>query len=535
MNAAPERIVIAKHVNQVLRADGNALVLDFEELRKEIRSGRILKRLLRYRESELYADSIEYLAKPFSTALTLRLLARRSSAFTDTQGQRVSITLGKILALATGMLRDALAKNGLLRKVRADLQVLESAEKFRPSQPPDPALAPIYLRTDFSYGIVSGGSVGHIGGVLNNLDAFFAKPLFITSDAIPNVREDLPQLRIRPGHRYLDFRELPTLDFNYSLMERIDRELPAQRPAFLYQRYSLNNFTGIQLARRLRVPFVLEFNGSEIWVGRNWGKVLVYEALSARIESLNLAAADLVVVVSQPLKDTLVKQGVLPEKILVNPNGVNPDAYSPGISGAAVRTKLGLEGKRVYGFIGTFGNWHGAEVLAEAFGRMVRARPDLRAGSRLLLIGDGVRLPQVKEAIERHGIGDISVLTGLIPQKQGPAHLAACDILVSPHVPNPDGSAFFGSPTKLFEYMAMGKGIVASDLDQIGEILEHGKSAWMTRPGDPDSLAEGMAALADDPALCARLGQAAREEVVAKFTWREHTRKIVERLGELCR
>lgn len=399
--------------------------------------------------------------------------------------------------------------------------------------PLNASLRPLYLRTDLSDGIVSGGSVGHICGVLNNLDGFFPKPLFLTSDAIPGVRADLEQILIRPDHRYQDFREIPSLAFNYLLMDRLASEPRITAAAFIYQRYSLNNFTGICLKRRLRVPLVLEFNGSEVWVSRHWGKPLAYESLSDRIEKLNLAAADLVVVVSRPLKDTLVAQGVPPDKIMVNPNGVNQDAYAPGVDGSVVRARHGLEGKLVAGFIGTFGDWHGADVLAEAFGRLLTARPDLRDRLRLLLIGDGSRMPAVREALARHGAGDAAVIAGMVPQKEGPAHLAACDILVSPHVPNPDGTPFFGSPTKLFEYMAMGRGIVASDLDQIGEILSHGRTAWMTRPGDPDSLAAGVAALADDAELRVRLGAAAREEVVARYTWAEHTRKIVDRLKEL--
>jgi len=69
----------------------------------------------------------------------------------------------------------------------------------------------------------------------------------------------------------------------------------------------------------------------------------------------------------------------------------------------------------------------------------------------------------VVEALERHGTSDLTVLTGLVPQVEGRCYIAACDILASPHIPNPDGTPFFGSPTKLFEYMAMGKAIVASD------------------------------------------------------------------------
>ena len=142
-------------------------------------------------------------------------------------------------------------------------------------------------------------------------------------------------------------------------------------------------------------------------------------------------------------------------------------------------------------------------------------------------------MPQVKEAIERFGTGNACILTGLVPQDQGPMHLAACDILVCPNLPNPDGTPFFGSPTKLFEYMAMGKAIVASDLDQIGDILEHKRTALMVKPGDVKSLVFALRELTDDEQQRKRLGQAARREVVAKYTWREHTRKIIEKLKEL--
>jgi len=106
--------------------------------------------------------------------------------------------------------------------------------------------------------------------------------------------------------------------------------------------------------------------------------------------------------------------------------------------------------------------------------------------------------------------------------------------LVSPHVPNSDGSPFFGSPTKLFEYMAMGKGIIASDLDQIGEILCHNKTALMVKPGDPDSLLNALKIFINNKELGNELGRAAREEAVAKHTWKEHTRKIIHKLKERC-
>jgi glycosyltransferase involved in cell wall biosynthesis len=83
--------------------------------------------------------------------------------------------------------------------------------------------------------------------------------------------------------------------------------------------------------------------------------------------------------------------------------------------------------------------------------------------------------------------------------------------------------------------MAMGKGIVASNLDQIGEVLKHDHTAWLVKPGDVESLMEGIKALIDDRVRREKLGQAARNEAMAKYTWKEHTRKIIEKLKEQYR
>lgn len=529
-------ITLVRDVGAKIPTELSANCLMIQNLRQEIVTGKGIRHFFAYERARLFTHEIDLLPKPFNTAVLLRLLSRGQCTIHDERGRSQTVGVKILAKLFAQLVRDGLRKAQLIREVEAEVESffqLDSSsavvKSFLPTE------SPIYLRTDLAYGLRSGGSVGHIAGVVNHLGRFTGPPVFVTTDRIPTVDESVETHVLRPFGRFRDFRELPSIEFNVVLDERVVHLLGSRSPAFVYQRYSLNNYTGVKLARRYNVPFVLEFNGSEIWVARNWGKALKYEPLSVRIESLNLTAADLVVVVSKAIKEELIGQGINSAKILVNPNGVNPDRYAPVVDGTAVRQRYGLEGKTVLGFIGTFGRWHGAEVLAEAFGQLMQAHPQHRDTVRLFMIGDGVMMTEVKRRLAKSGAGAATILTGLIAQEQGPEHLAACDILVSPHVPNQDGTPFFGSPTKLFEYMAMGKGIVASDLDQIGEVLRHDVTALLVKPADVKSLCEGLIVLIEDKSRRERLGANARTDVVSRFTWEAHTGRIIDKLAELCR
>jgi glycosyltransferase involved in cell wall biosynthesis len=78
--------------------------------------------------------------------------------------------------------------------------------------------------------------------------------------------------------------------------------------------------------------------------------------------------------------------------------------------------------------------------------------------------------------------------------------------------------------------MAMGRGIVASDLQQIGEVLRHGETAWLVPPADPRALSDALARLVSDAPLRARLGTAARADALAHHTWRAHVRTTLDAL-----
>jgi glycosyltransferase involved in cell wall biosynthesis len=144
-----------------------------------------------------------------------------------------------------------------------------------------------------------------------------------------------------------------------------------------------------------------------------------------------------------------------------------------------------------------------------------------------MLIGDGLLRAETEGGLSKVEGSEAVIFTGLVPHKNIPAYLDASDILVSPQTPNADGTPFFGSPTKLFEYMAMEKAIVASDLDQLSHVLCHGSTAWIVTPGSDTELAKAIEYLAGRPELCSLLGRNARAAALQRHTWRQNAIRLL--------
>ena len=409
-----------------------------------------------------------------------------------------------------------------------------------------------YLNTNLWFGQKAGGSVGHVSGVANGLLENGLEVDYLTVGGRLLIREPARVLELTPPREF-------GLPYETNLY-RFDRDFEAQalplidppRTRFLYQRVSMGNFTGVRLSRTTALPLVSEYNGSETWAARNWGnRPLTYERVAQAAELQSMRHAHVVVTVSDVLRDELLERGIEADRIVTYPNCIDPAVFDPARfapdESADLRRRLGLRSDAcVATFLGTFGLWHGAEMLAQAIRSLCESARGPR-GLQFLLVGDGLRLRAVRDILDTPACHPHVRYTGLVPQEDAPAYLAASDILVAPHVPNPDGTRFFGSPTKLFEYMAMGKAIVASDLDQIGDVLRNSfrlgeadltpqrataeqRLAVLLRPGDAEELAEALALLAESEPLRAALGANARREALQRYTWKQHVDAILERI-----
>lgn len=412
------------------------------------------------------------------------------------------------------------------------------------------ALRCLYLKPTLAFGPLVGGSVGHVSGVVNALADRGCRLHFIAMRRHPLLRPSVKQAIVPPPPVSPLLHELNLHRYHRRFAREALREAQMFQPSLLYQRYSLNDLSGALLRRRLRVPLILEFNGSEVWAQQHWGKRLTFESVSRRIEEKDLRCADVVVVVSEQVRDQVLAAGVAAERVVFYPNCVDATIFDPRRFGDAdrerVRAEMGVPvDADLFTFVGTFGQWHGTDVLAQAIRTMVLHDAEWleRRRIRFLFVGDGPLAHRVREILGEDLGKPFVILKGFRPQEEAPGVLAASDVLLSPHVPNADGTPFFGSPTKLFEYMAMGKPIVASDLDQIGQVLRGWRpepgppneaeqpAAILVRPGDVDSLIGGIRRAAEMSQDARKeLGALARSYVLRAFTWDRNVAAVLNAL-----
>lgn len=473
----------------------------------------------------IFADSLASLQEPLLLKWTVLVHRCQETILADSSGSFEVTGRAKFLALLPRTFFAAFADFAVFVFAWIGLHLFRMWLKF--GREPRVRSAPLDLAflCPFQAGLdTPGGALTHITGFLSGLGHEGARATVFSGRPLNTAWRVHRIPGSRPFHL---LREAASLSYNFRFISAARKPLAKKRPRLLYQRHGKFLFAGAILSRLLGIPLVLEYNGSENWIAKHWDPSR-FSAWLRLCEAVSVKAASLIVVVSKPLKQQLMEMGVPDKRILVNPNAVDPELFSPNCGGAKVREQLGFRtGDIVVCFVGTFSYWHGVAVLEQAIRSLLAKAQHSGSCLKFLLVGDGPLAPQLRQGLGAHVPEGLVTFTGAVPHDSVRAYLDAADILVSPHVPMPDGRPFFGSPTKLFEYMAMGKAIAASALDQIADVLEHGKTALLVKPGDARELAEAIQHLASDSKLRVELGQNAREAAFARHTWRQNARRVL--------
>lgn len=315
----------------------------------------------------------------------------------------------------------------------------------------------------------------------------------------------------------------------YELMElayagfaylRLRKAYLKHRPDILYERYNLFLPSGVWLKRRFGLPMLSEVNAP---ISRERAEFdgLALSSLARWSERMVWRGADYVLPVTGVLGSLVRSAGVPEDRIVVIPNGINPERFGGQIDREAAKARLGLEGRLVLGFTGFMRPWHGLDRVVDFIGDS-----DPAARLHFLAVGDGPVRADLEAQIAARDLTDRITFSGLVGREEIASYVAAFDIALQPDV------VAYASPLKLFEYMACACAIVAPDSDNIREILTDGTDALLFHPGDTSDFCSALHRLCTDPDLRLSIGAAAARTIDEKgLTWDANA----ERVERLCR
>ena len=287
-----------------------------------------------------------------------------------------------------------------------------------------------------------------------------------------------------------------------------------------------NGLAGYTVSRLKRRPWVLEIR--DLWpesilaVGAIRNRTLI--RLLEWLEAFAYRKADRIVPVTDAFERYMVERGVEAHKIQVIKNGVDLRFFSPHVDGESLAADLGLTGKFVAAYIGTHGMAHHLETILEAAASI--DHPDIV----FLLVGDGAERRRLLETRDRLGLRSVLMLEQL-PKATMPALLSLTDVSL---VLLKDMELFRTViPSKIFESMAMKRPIVLGVEGESRDLVGSADAGLFVEPENAAQLAEAVVRLADDPALCRRLGENGRAFVEQHFDRRVLAERYAAVLGAL--
>ncbi len=291
------------------------------------------------------------------------------------------------------------------------------------------------------------------------------------------------------------------------------------RIAFIYERHAFFLFSTAILASLRNIPLIVEVN--ELIGDERIRRQPLMKAVAEWTDRVVFSKAALIVVVSPHLRRRIISSGIPEQRVLVLPNAIHPEEFVPDLPPDKVRRSLGLKpSDLVIAFVGWFVPWHRLDWTMECFASMTSDHPK----ARLVLFGDGDLKDQLVSKARQLGIQEKVLFPGPIDHEQIPNHLNAADVCLIPH------SNAFRSPIKLFEYMALGKAIVAPATEPISAVVSDEQEALLFPMGSKDGFMKALDRLLSSESLRAELGGRARSHVLTHHTWDQNAQQVLQGL-----
>jgi len=306
-------------------------------------------------------------------------------------------------------------------------------------------------------------------------------------------------------------------EFLYCLPDywKLRQLIKRHKPDCIYERYNLFFISGIIASRRYKLPLLLEVN-APLFEERAKNDTISLSGLARWSQDYVWRNAHSVLPVTEVLAQMVIDRGVASNRIRVIPNGINSDFATalPPVEWVDQQYQLG--GKLVLGFTGFVRRWHRLDRVLT----VIAQHPD--SDWHLLLLGDGPDRARLEEIAEQLGISHKLTVTGIIERKEMPGLVQRFDIALQPDV------VAYASPLKMFEYLALGKPILAPDTPNIREILTDKKNALLFDPSG-DGFSDLLLELCETAELRDNLGAAAVKTIeTQQLYWDTNAAKIIQ-------
>ena len=309
--------------------------------------------------------------------------------------------------------------------------------------------------------------------------------------------------------------ELFELAFNLIAVIRLRKNVKEKNITLIYERYSLFMFASVWWAKRHNIPIVLEINDScQVQRVRS----LSFKKLAAKIEGWIFKNATGLVFISTRFKEVAEQAYGEIANSVVSPNGADLDKFIlDENSGLTLRSTLGIENKIVLGYVGAFVHWHGIDWFVDLACQKLKETPELV----LLLVGDGVAFEGIKKRVIEAGVESQVILPGKVPHNEVSSYLSAMDLGILPD------SNDYGSPMKLFEFMAMGKGMVAPDFSPIAEVVKNNETSWLFPASNKQACIDKVFEIVNDKAAHKTIGLNARAYIENERQWKHNAEQLL--------
>ena len=305
--------------------------------------------------------------------------------------------------------------------------------------------------------------------------------------------------------------ELMELAYSLWVFVKLVIAIKGFKPDFIYERYNLYQPAGIWASKLFKIPLILEINAPLV-EERSRYSGLALKGVAKNVEDYTWKGATHCLPVTNVLANYVREAGVDDDHITVIHNGVRQQFVDEMLSSDINQNKQQI----TIGFTGFIHPWHGMDKAIEA----IAEHKDLPL--KLVCIGDGAILPELKQQASDLGVADKVEFKGLVGRDEVLDYVKDFDIALQPDVTS------YASPLKMFEYMAVGALIVAPRTPNIEEILSD-ETALFFNKGDTQSFKTTLTEAIEHYQMHLAKRLAVKQSIVNKgFIWQENARRVVQ-------